>query len=506
MPQEIELKLRVPPEALQQVEKLHRPRKAGAAKRTKLVSVYFDTRKCKLKGNGIALRVRHDGKKRIQTVKTNGDGGFSRGEWESEIKTDAPDLAAAAGSPLGELSGAKLGRKLKPVFETRVTRTAIAVRVGGSEIEIALDLGEIKAGPRRERICEVEIELKKGDAAEVVKLAQRIADAVPARFEPRTKPERGYALAAGDAGLAVHAGDVVLERTMTTGEAFRTIGFSCLHQLCANERGVRAADSESVHQMRVGLRRLRAAMSVFKELLSDSESETVKAELKWLTEQLGPARDFDVFVREAVVPLSGTAAEMTVLQKDIEHRRDEGYRRARAAVDSDRYRRLTLNTAFWLANGGWSAWSDPQKAAPRQRPVTEFAAEVLASRLAKIVKKIKKLKELDVRPRHRLRIAIKKLRYAAEFFATLFDDAKGRRRKLSLVLEELQDVLGVLNDFSVHRKLAGEMVGGGPAEGRSEKAFAMGIVTGREQTKFEDCMAAAIKAGARISKRDRFWS
>ncbi len=152
--------------------------------------------------------------------------------------------------------------------------------------------------------------------------------------------------------------------------------FSCLYQLCANERGVRAANSESVHQMRVGLRRLRAAMSVFKVLLQDSQSEAIKAELKWLTEQLGPARDFDVFVRESVAPLSETASEMGVLQEDMEARRDEGFRGAREAVDSERYRRLVLSAALWLASGAWSATADPLKAVPRERLVTAFASEV----------------------------------------------------------------------------------------------------------------------------------
>ena len=505
MAHEIEFKLRVPPRALLQVRKLAWLR-AGPAKRARLVSVYFDTPKHKLKLKGAVLRVRHQGRKCIQTVKTGGDGGLARGEWEHEIKGDLPTLAAAAGSPLAELAGAKLERKLKPVFETDIVRIAIPVRVGTSRLEIALDRGEIRCGRRRERVSEIEIELKKGDAAEVVRLARRLAEELPARFEPRTKPERGYALSNGDTGKAVHAGAVALERTMTTGAAFRTIGFSCLHQLCANERGVRAADSESVHQMRVGLRRLRAAMSVFKVLLADSESEAVKAELKWLTEQLGPARDFDVFVRESVAPLSGAASEMGILQEDIEHRRDEGFKRARAAVDSERYCRLTVNVALWLANGGWSASSDPIKRAPLERPVADFAAEVLSVRLAKIVKKIKKLDKLDVRRRHKLRIAIKKLRYAAEFFAALFGDGRSRRKRLAAVLEELQDVLGVLNDFSVHRKLAGEVVRQGPIENRPEKAFAMGIVTGREQTRFDACMAAAMEAGSRISKRDRFWN
>jgi len=506
MAEEIEFKLQVPPEALRTVRQL--PWLRGApAKRAKLVSIYFDTSKFKLRQSGIVLRVRRVGRKRIQTVKTAGDGAFARGEWEAAIKGDRPDLAAAQDSPLSRLASARLGRKLKPVFETVMMRTAIQVRSGNSDIEIAIDRGEIRAGRRHESVSEVEIELKKGDPAEISRLAKRIAEVVPVRFDPRAKADRGYALCVKKVGTAVRAADIVLDRRMTTGEAFRAIGFSCLYQLCANEQGVRAADSESVHQMRVSLRRLRAAMSVFKVLLQDSESEAIKAELKWLTEQLGPARDFDVFVRESVAPLSAAASEMGVLQEDMEARRDEGFRGAREAIDGERYRRLVLNVALWLANGAWSATTDTLKAVPRERPATAFASEVLTARLGKIVKKLRKLKQLDVRRRHKLRIGIKKLRYATEFFDSLFDGGRSRRKNLADLLEELQESLGRLNDFSVHRELAGEIVHRGKRKDRRrpEKAFAMGIVTGNEQAQFNALIDSAIKTGGRISKCGQFW-
>jgi triphosphatase len=68
---------------------------------------------------------------------------------------------------------------------------------------------------------------------------------------------------------------------------------------------VRRSDSEGVHRMRVGLRRLRAAMSLFSKLLGDQETERVKSELKWLTGELALARDLDVYVRKEIEPLRG---------------------------------------------------------------------------------------------------------------------------------------------------------------------------------------------------------
>ncbi len=116
---------------------------------------------------------------------------------------------------------------------------------------------------------------------------------------------------------------------------------------------------------------------------------------------------------------------------------------------------------------------------------------------------MRELKQLDVRCRHKLRIGIKKLRYATEFFDSLFGGSKSRRKKLADLLEELQESLGRLNDFSVHRKLAGNIVHQGKHRDRRrpEKAFAMGIVTGNEQAQFKALINSAIKAGERIAKR-----
>lgn len=506
MADEIEIKLRVPSKMLETAKKMPwlQPLICGPIARKTLRSVYFDTAKFKLRDKGVVLRVRHQGRKRLQAVKSEGDQAFARNEWEGEIGGDEPDLARLKGTPLSRLK--KL--KLRPVFETVVTRTTIPLRSNGSELELALDKGSVRTTNRRQPISEIEIELKNGDPAEVVRLARCLSSRLPVIYEPKSKPERGYALIAGESGCAVRARPVSLSREVTVAGAFCAIGLECVRHLASNEGAVRAADPEGVHQMRVGLRRLRAAISLFKELLRDPESEAIKAELKWLTEQLGPARDFDVFVRESVAPLQDAAAEVTVLREEMEQKRDDGFSRARSAVDSERYRKLVLNTVFWLASGAWSTNQDDLARALRERDAVSFASEILELRIAGIIRKAKKLKKLDAHKRHKLRIAIKKLRYAGEFFGALFDGGKARKRqrRLAETLEQLQDALGRLNDFTVHRKLAGDIVRRGKnKDRRPEKAFAMGLVTGREQSKYEVCITAAKKASGRLAARRPFW-
>src|SRR5262249_23368976 len=162
---------------------------------------------------------------------------------------------------------------------------------------------------------------------------------------------------------------------MTAGEAFQIIGFSCLHHFAANRDAVAHSDPEGVHQMRVGLRRIRAAMSLFKELIGQPDAKHIKGELKWLTGQLGQARDFDVYLKEALKPLEQEeprAREVATLAEDIKSRRRAGFVRAKGAVESQRYRKLVLECALWLAGGDWLTLPDPLIVARRDIRTSDF--------------------------------------------------------------------------------------------------------------------------------------
>src|SRR5262249_15922848 len=144
---------------------------------------------------------------------------------------------------------------------------------------------------------------KKGSAQDVAALVRRLQKSLPVAFEPRPKAERGYALLKGEANAAVRADSISLDPDQSAGDAFARIGMSCLQQFTANGRAVIEGEAEGVHQMRVGLRRLRAAISLFGDVVRDSEVEEVKNGLRWLTGELAPARDLDVLAKEAVTPL-----------------------------------------------------------------------------------------------------------------------------------------------------------------------------------------------------------
>ena len=513
MATEIELKFSASPRVLREAARLPWLRKLakGPVRRTRLVSVYFDTPKCKLHDNGVTLRIRKVGRKRLQTIKSTNGGVAGRHEWEEEISAEKPDLKHAKRTALAPLVTRKLKKSLRPVFVTDVNRTTMPLRFRSSDVELALDRGAIKTGARRARVSEIELELKNGRRADLARLTERLARTIPVAYDARAKAERGYALSVRQEDKPVGAATIALEPKATTAEAFAAIGWSCLNHLAANEEAVRRGEPEGVHQMRVGLRRLRAAISVFKDVVGNAETERIKSELKWLTEQLGPARDLDVLVTESVAPLRQEVPdkpEVKRLESALKKRRARGFDRAKAAVDSERCRKIVLATALWLLDGKWARARGAPLVAQREQPAARFARDVLRRRRRKIVKKSRKLDELDASARHRLRIAVKKLRYATEFFASLFAKPKAAkaRKRFAKDLKALQGALGKLNDIAVHQDLTRPLV---HPEKRSEKhpevAFAAGLLTGREQPRIRACLAAAGKAGKALSKADPFW-
>jgi triphosphatase len=425
---------------------------------------------------------------------------------ESEIKGVVPDLRKVQGTALEPLLTKKLKHELTAVFETRVRRTVGRVRRNGSRIEVALDEGEIRAGRRSAPISEVELELKRGDVGEIFELARELGKHVSVKLALNSKSQRGYDLLDNKRIEAARAEKIELRHGMSPVEAFLVIGRSILRHIAANESAVRRSDPGGVHQMRIGLRRLRGAMALFKKFSGDKQSERIKSELKWLTGELAPARDLDVYERGKSEPLRSVPPGKTGMKEladMLATRRAAAFNRAKAAIDSPRYRSLLLGTLQWLENGDWAKHRRRQGG-----PIERFAAKVLARRTKKAKGKAGKVRKLDPRQRHKLRIAVKKLRYGSDFFENLFVGRRAGKRlsRFKICLEELQDCLGTLNDISVHQKLASKLATKrAPAKNRA-RAFAAGIVTGSEQSEIKPLLAAAEEHAAKFAHIRPYWT
>ncbi|MGY4477204.1 CYTH and CHAD domain-containing protein [Bradyrhizobium sp. USDA 3364] len=478
---ETELKFRVPGRKLRALEK---PRIAGAKSgepsASDLVSTYFDTARHKLKRHGLTLRVRSDGRDHVQTIKSRAGPQFERGEWETELEDDALDLDKAEGTPLEELASGRLRRKLKPVFETSVRRITVPLRTKRSEIELAIDRGHTTAGRRSRPIQEVELELKSGRVLDLFRIARALERRSDAELDLCSKAERGYELAGNGEHGFVSAESVVLDSGLTAGEAFRVIARATLRHFSSNVDAIREGEPEGVHQMRVGLRRLRATISLFSKILSTASTEEVKAQLKWLTNALAPARELDVFVKQDIEPALHDALLRRggrAIRRDFSGRRDRAFARARQAVDSQRYRSMLIDTVQWI-EARQTITADDEGG-----PIGEFAAAVLHRRIRKLRKDGRHLDELSARERHKVRIRAKKIRYAIDFFESLFPGKHERKqlKRLSKHLKRIQNALGSLNDFVAHRRLAVDAALKAPHRRERDRAFASGVVLGREE-------------------------
>ncbi len=470
---EIELKLRVSPARLREVLALPLLTAAHGAVTRKLAATYFDTPALALSQQRIALRVRREGRRWVQAVKGGGSavsGVHQRLEIETVLRDRHPDLSRLPRHPVTRiLQSKKVAKSLVPVLHTEITRTLRMLEPApGVLIEAAIDRGVIRSGRRRAPVCEIELELKSGPVSALFELAQQLAQAVPLALEHRSKAERGYELFRGAAAPPAKAVPVVLSREMTAGQAFHAMAVATLAQAQANEGGVIASpDPEYLHQMRVGIRRLRSVFRLFRDLLGDAAAPQAAA-LRTIAGALGPARDWDVFVTEtlpAVRPVLAAHVAADVFERLCLGAQRMARTKAKKSIKTITYNESMIQLGGWLATFA-NAGSDPAW----QQPARACATQILSACHDRVLKRGRRLERRTAAELHRLRIAVKQLRYATEFFSSLYS-ARGMatlRDRLAL----LQDILGRINDAATVRQLLGAA-----AENR-EVIAATGMVIG----------------------------
>lgn len=510
---ETELKLSIQPIDVPRLHAcdLFAARSRGQAVTRLLESVYFDTPDFRLRQGLVTLRVRKQGDRYIQTVKTAGDG-LRRGEWETAVTEPAPNLAAIVDPDALRHLGAVTVADLRPVFETRVQRSLY--RLDDDAIEVAIDRGQILAGNgATEEVSEVELELKQGKAGDLYQLALALAERTPVRLESRTKAERGFALAIGERRTFSKAKPLALSPDTTVEAALSAIVRHCLTHLAENEACALGGEHpEGIHQMRVAMRRLRSVLSVFRAVIPAEQRTRLAGEVKWLFSELGTARDWDVFAADLLAPVRtvfrddpGFTADFAVLADVVDRQRRRGLERARRAILSPRTTRLQLQFGQWLENRGWRAQPESAQSARLFQPIGTFAAGILNRRYKKLHRLGADLARLSVQERHQLRIVLKKLRYAGDFFRSLFDERD--TRCFLDGLSDLQDVLGQINDMATARRLLGDLAADQAAPGAADAvvARASGVLLGwyaRGNAELDQALLRAWKASRGVKV---FW-
>jgi triphosphatase len=461
MPIETELKLQIEPRHLARLADHPLLKRAARRVTRKLYSVYYDTPGLDLWRAGVTLRLRRSGKHWTQTVKSGGSaaGGLhQRSEFESAITAPLPDFdALAASDAAAYFSAPELRLQLKPLIVMEFTRvSAMLAPADGVAIEASIDHGLIKSGDATAPVCELELEMKEGPAWQAYRVAAQLLEAVPLLVDDRSKAERGFALFLGTPQEPAKSPLSGVVAGMTANDALKSLVLSCLAHYGGNQRGMLAGDDpEYLHQMRVALRRLRSVFSTFAPLLAPPAAAPPLNELRELARTLGAARDWDVFATETLPPVMARYAQhagLAALAGATARLRVTANRRARRAVVSATGQGLLLTLGAWTSAETWLDALDATQRSALEQPVIDFAQETLDATLARVKKRGRKFAGLAPADLHRLRIAAKKLRYATEFFAPLFDGKPARDYRA--VLARLQDTLGTYNDAVKTTQLA----------------------------------------------------
>ncbi|MGI9435703.1 MAG: CHAD domain-containing protein, partial [Geminicoccaceae bacterium] len=442
---------------------------SGPDKATSLENCYFDTENYGLRAKGLAFRIRKRGETFVQTLKVgdNAQGALlSRGEYEVTLENGdlKPDALPKQGAAI--LAETARGDDLREIFKTRVERRTRRLQLHGDEtsaarVEASLDLGEITTDAGSEPIAEIELELIKGRTDTLYQLALELQETGSFRLETRSKSSRAYDLLAGEPPAWFRGASLPLSRSDTVDETMTSIFAACFRHWLGNQAAaLDGRDPEGVHQMRVGLRRLRSALSIFRKLIPEDQLAWLQPGAKAAINSLGSARDWDVFKADLLAPVINAQPDERMLhnlKRKAETRARQSYRLARKNLTGDTYTRFVLRFGQWLESRAWQRGRTPDGDKLGARSIVGFAVRTLKKHHGKALASGDDFADLPVPRRHELRIQLKKLRYATEFFVPLFD--KKTAKPYVRTLKALQNDLGHLNDVAVAETLLADLLG-----------------------------------------------
>jgi inorganic triphosphatase YgiF len=480
---------------------------AGPPKWRKLRTVYFDSEVGDLSRARVALRMRRVSGRWIQSLKRaarEDRSAFEREETEVAAPSGEPDIALFGDSIAREIADLTGAKPLGPRFGSEIRRATRTIEANGATIEVAFDAGFVFAGERRAPVAEIELELKSGAPATLIDLGLALVEAFPVRLGFASKAERAHALMAAEPPAPVRADEPALRRDTALDEAIAVVMRNCLAHFLGNLPALEAGDKvEAVHQMRVAMRRLRSALSLFGRAFPHAEFDALRAESKEIAVALGEARDWDVFVerlRQGALARFADEPGFDRLRNAAEARAAAGHAAAARFVGDKAVSRFALRIERLVATRGWREGAGDDALAAFDEPAHAFAARSLEALDHKVRRRGRRLRSLTPEARHALRIAMKHMRYATEFFGALFPPKSAAERAIRKAAA-LQDLLGELNDAAIAERLVKTL---GLAT-NPRAAFAAGLVTGWCARESVGDAEALKRAWRGFVKADPFW-
>ncbi len=481
----------------------------------RLRSVYFDTLDEALAREGVALRLREESGRRIQTVKrATAAGAIVREEFECVLEEGAAFPQPVGDDDIDELLRDHAGA-LTEIAEIRVDRWTQAAKFGASEFEIAIDHGSAH-GWRGDRqgagqgagadggaapIAEIEIEFKRGEMADLFNFGRLLADNAPVRLSARTKLETARAAGAGAGAIYKidklekpeidpDAPSVEALQAMLAAIAVRIIN---IQEPLLDLRAARG-----VHQMRVALRRFRAIERTFRRVIDTDTLYALTRRARSIAHALGPARDLDVFVNETLPDVFSryhTPPGAADMRANAEALRAAAWANAHAVIADKSFTHFTLDLLEAGVLAPWRAHANNLGGGP----LHIFAPIALDRALKRSRKAEAAMDRNELAARHPLRIALKKQRYAAQMLGSLYP--RETRKPYMRVLSRLQSALGAVNDAVVAQELA-EETGAGAGKVAMRAA---GFVAGFKAAEAEAAAAEIDRAWELFDKTPPFW-
>ena len=554
---EFELKFLVPRTSRAAVRAALAERGAALAIRH-LLARYFDTADRRLARAGLSLRLRREGRQWVQTLKAGSEGALARFEHEV-LRPDASfEAAVHAGTTAGDRLAGLLadGEPLHERYGSDIRRTLRRLRTRGAVVEVAYDEGRIVAQDRELRVCELEFELLSGSRVAMLALAERWRARLGLVVDPRSKAERGDALAEGAAPAGLRkARPVALRRKVELADAWRAVLDECIAQILVNAIGLAASvgtetgaparraardavpaallptidRADLVHQLRIGLRRLRSAIRFFRGWVAPAP-EAIEPGARELFRALGVARDRDVLA-QAIEPAlqragaparrepasaggEGSSPAAPVSSPRARSAAQQGADDVAALVAGDATQRWLLALLAWraaldaepplpdataAATGeratgeratGVTVAGEAATGAAGSAPLAPLARRRLARWQRAITDQASRFAHLDDTARHALRKRAKRLRYASEFVESLFS-AKEMRRFLGR-LQAAQQALGELSDLALAAERYARDNAADPRDW-----FVLGWVAARREAVIAQAAAALAALGER---------
>lgn len=459
VPQEVELKLSLPGADPAKLRK----RLAGLplfashqALRQSLHNIYFDTPEQHLRQQRVALRLRRMGgaaqPQWLQTLKTcaQDESALSRrGEWECTVPGAALSLDALKSTPWTDLDPiGGLFERLMPCFQTNFERTSwLLSQPDGAVVEVALDIGQIEAGTQSAPICELELELKAGTSAALFDVARQIALCIAVLPANQSKAERGFLLAQGQLGQPRRAQPPLLGAKMSHAILSQRVLREMFTQFTANLNALcNSDDPEVVHQARVGWRRFRSALRLFKKLLA-IDVLPAWPELFSLLTFLGELRNLDVALTETLPPLADAYCE-------ADPQRAQAWQATLSALTTAAMQqRKAVRYAMKEPSVGHTLLVLTEcldQLGVDQEGVTLKKGELrrwAASRVTRLERRLAQAQQSAVTPeqQHRVRIHAKRLRYAVLALRDLLPQP--RANALQARAQAIQTALGASRDL-----------------------------------------------------------